>query len=187
MSQPDLENRRRRSLSRVTTVFGVGIVVAVRAGTRMLSAAAMTETARHLHRVQLLGGQLLGTQDVSLTKSSGSPAAATGDDAIDPVGTTAWVLNNHERERFDMWVGDETGRCARLPRRTRHRRVARRPTDESSRSCTPWWRRNGPGKDSARSFVREAFAHARSREWTVRLACLYAQNILTQRSRGSRI
>ena len=129
---------------------------------------------------------MLGTQDVSLTISSWSPAAATGDDAIDPVGTTACVLNNHERERFDMWVGDEL--VGVLGYLDEHDTGAGAPSDRRVVAfmhtvvAEEW-----TGKGLGALLVREAFAHARSRDWTVRLACLYAQNILTQRSRGSRI
>lgn len=180
MSLPDPESGRRCSPLPVTTdrVSGVGIIVihAVRTGTRMLRAAATTglETIRHLHPEPLRG-----TKEVPLAKSPVSATVDAGHDVIDRLGTPAAVVDNHERDRFDLWVGDElVGVLGYLDERDLGLVAPsdRRVVSFMHTVVAEEWTGNGLGA----ILVREAFAHARNRDWTVRLVCSYAQGILTQ-------
>src|SRR5574340_783320 len=100
-------------------------------------------------------------------------------DAIDRIATTAAVLDNHERDRFDLWVCDElAGVLGYLDERDTGPGVPsdRRIVAFMHTVVAEEW----TGKGLGAILVREAFAHARSRNWSVRLVCSYAQHILTE-------
>jgi len=145
---------------------------AVRAGARMSRA----ETTK-----QLRPGPLGATTDESLTKSHRSAMAGEGHDVVDPVDASVAVLDNPERDRFDLWVGDElVGVLGYLDERDTG---AGAPSDRRAVAfmhtvvAEEW-----SGKGLGTVLVREAFAQAHSRDWTVRLVCPYAQNRLTNQS-----
>ncbi|MFD7010672.1 GNAT family N-acetyltransferase [Rhodococcus jostii] len=145
---------------------------AIRAGVRMIRAAATTvlDVARHLYPEPLTtaDGHPLLTGPLT-------PAADLRRDA-NRTATIAAVLDNPARDRFDLWVGDEL--VGVLGYLNEHDITAQEPSDRRGVAfmhtiIAEDWARQG----LAAFLVREAYDHARTRNWTVRLVCSYAQSL----------
>ena len=146
---------------------------AIRAGVRMIRSAAATvrEVARHLYPEPLTTADGHPPLTGPLT-----PAADLRRDAITRAATTAAVLDNPARDRFDLWVGDEL--VGVLGYLNEHDITAQEPSDRRGVAfmhtiIAEDWARQG----LAAFLVREAYDHARTRNWTVRLVCSYAQSL----------
>ncbi|MFC9555945.1 GNAT family N-acetyltransferase [Rhodococcus sp. NPDC056960] len=135
------------------------------------AAATVLDVARHLYPEPLAPAD----GDPPLTGSV-TPAVDLRRDAIKRTATTAAVLDNPARDRFDLWVGDEL--VGVLGYLNEHDIAAREPSDRRGVAfmhtiIAEDWARQG----LAAFLVREAYGHARKRNWTVRLVCSYARSL----------
>ncbi|MFE7420446.1 GNAT family N-acetyltransferase [Rhodococcus sp. NPDC057529] len=143
----------------------------------MMRAAAATalDVARHLYPEPL-------TPEDGYPPLAGplTPAADRRRDAINRTATIAAVLDNPARDRFDLWVGDEL--VGVLGYLNEHDIAAQEPSDRRGVAfmhtiIAEDWSRQG----LAAFLVREAYDHARKRNWTVRLVCSYARSLALDR------